>query len=149
MPADPVHDYFALLGAPRHFDVSQPALELAFKEAQKLLHPDKVSMRQEVRASRDCVTGGGTNSDSDILPPAQEERQHSADQASRLNTAYAVLRSPLSRARYLVRSKGGMAGGARRWRLFYVRADDWRLVIAAVPSRRDIQPERGGGHEQR
>ena len=64
MPADPGHDYFALLGAPRHFDVSQPALELAFKEAQKLLHPDKVSMRQEVRAARDCGTGGGTNSDS-------------------------------------------------------------------------------------
>ena len=50
MPADQGHDYFALLGAPRHFDVSQPALELAFKEAQKLLHPDKVSMRSEVRA---------------------------------------------------------------------------------------------------
>jgi hypothetical protein len=52
MPAHQGHDYFALLGAPRHFDVSPPALELAFKETQKLLHPDKVSTRSEVRTAR-------------------------------------------------------------------------------------------------
>lgn len=34
----------------------------------------------------------------------QEERRHSAEQAARLNTAYAILKTPLSRARYLVRA---------------------------------------------
>jgi hypothetical protein len=50
LPPDPSHDLFALLGAPRHFDVSPPALELAFKAAQKQLHPDKFSARPEARA---------------------------------------------------------------------------------------------------
>ncbi len=49
LPADERHDYFALLGAPRRFDVAVPTLELAFKEAQKALHPDKFSTRPEAR----------------------------------------------------------------------------------------------------
>jgi len=38
------------------------------------------------------------------LRALQEERAHSAAQAARLNAAYAVLRKPLTRARYLVRT---------------------------------------------
>lgn len=105
MPPDPSHDYFALLGQarilrcdslvspeksyhpitvsqPRHFDVPEPSLELAFKQAARSLHPDKFASRPEA------------------------ERAASAAQASRLNAAYAALRSPLRRARYLLALRG-------------------------------------------
>ncbi len=52
LPADERHDYFALLGAPRRFDLAAASLELAFKETQKALHPDKFSTRPEARARR-------------------------------------------------------------------------------------------------
>jgi len=79
LPPSTAHDYFSLLGETRRFDLVPQALELAFKEAQKLLHPDKFTTRGE------------------------EERRHSAAQAARVNAAYATLRAPLPRARYLVR----------------------------------------------
>jgi molecular chaperone HscB len=82
LPPSPEHDFFALLGVPRHFDVAPSQLELAFKEAQKLLHPDKFTTRSEA------------------------EQRHSAAQAARVNSAYTTLRSPLARARYLLKLLG-------------------------------------------
>jgi len=43
-------DHFALLGAPRSFDLAPPALEAAYKAAAKALHPDKFSAAPEARA---------------------------------------------------------------------------------------------------
>ena len=51
LPADAGHDYFALLGCARAFDLSPPQLELAFKEAQRTLHPDKFCTRPEARGA--------------------------------------------------------------------------------------------------
>jgi hypothetical protein len=55
LPADEAHDFFALLSSPRRFDLTPSALEHAFKEAQKALHPDKFAARPEARA-RTSVT---------------------------------------------------------------------------------------------
>jgi DnaJ-domain-containing protein 1 len=62
------------------YDLDPAALEKRYKLLQWQLHPDK--------------SAGKT----------PEERQYSADQATLINQAYGVLRNPLSRANYMVRS---------------------------------------------
>jgi hypothetical protein len=61
------------------FDLDPAALEKRYKLLQWQLHPDKTVLR------------------------SPEEQQFSAEQATRVNQAYGVLRNPLSRANYLVR----------------------------------------------
>ena len=68
----------ACRGAPT-YDVQPSALEARYKRLQWNLHPDRVTTR----------------------PP--QEREYSATQASLVNRAYSVLKSPLARANYIVR----------------------------------------------
>ena len=67
---------------PPRFAVSNDELERAMKNLQKILHPDKFSTAPNVA------------------------REHSADQASLVNRAYATLRDPLRRAKYMLRAAG-------------------------------------------
>jgi Fe-S protein assembly co-chaperone HscB len=67
------------------FDLDPAALEKRYKLLQWQLHPDKTTLR------------------------SQEEQQFSAEQATRVNQAYGVLRRPLSRANYMVRFIGSQA----------------------------------------
>lgn len=60
------------------YDIDPAALERRYKLLQWQLHPDKTVQRTE------------------------EEKEFSAAQASLINQAYSVLRSPLARANYLV-----------------------------------------------
>jgi hypothetical protein len=60
------------------FDLEPAALEKRYKLLQWQLHPDKTVNR------------------------SPEEQQFSAEQATRVNQAYGVLRHPLSRANYMV-----------------------------------------------
>ncbi|KXZ55931.1 hypothetical protein GPECTOR_2g1482 [Gonium pectorale] len=62
----------------RSFDIDPALLERRYKALQWRLHPDKMGHK----------------------PP--EERQFSAHHASLVNLAYSILKSPLSRANYLV-----------------------------------------------
>lgn len=74
---------FRVLGVdPPRFAVSNDELERAMKNLQKTLHPDKFSTAPNVA------------------------REHSADQASLVNRAYATLRDPLRRAKYMLRAFG-------------------------------------------
>ena len=74
---------FRVLGVdPPRFAVSNDELERAMKNLQKTLHPDKFSTAPVVA------------------------REHSADQASLVNRAYATLRDPLRRAKYMLRAAG-------------------------------------------
>jgi DnaJ-domain-containing protein 1 len=78
---------------PPTFDVDLTELERRYKALLWALHPDRAAGR----------------------PP--EERGYGAAGAARLNTAYGVLRRPLSRANYLVRFCNG-----RAWQLGVVCA---------------------------
>ena len=81
---------FRVLGVdPPRFALSDDELERAMKNLQKTLHPDKFS----------------------TAPKAA--REHSADQASLVNRAYATLRDPLRRAKYIF---GRLARAWRRSR---------------------------------
>jgi molecular chaperone HscB len=77
-PPCPHADHFSILGVPRTFDLEPGVLETALKRLQAAAHPDRYA-----RASA-------------------AERAHSAEVSARANAAYAVLKSPLLRARYLV-----------------------------------------------
>jgi curved DNA-binding protein CbpA len=71
------------------FDLDPAAMEKRYRLLQWQLHPDK--------------SAGKT----------PQEQQYSADQATRVNQAYGVLRQPLARANYMVSRE---EGGARSFR---------------------------------
>ena len=77
---------FRVLGMAPRFEVDPDALEASMKRLQKVLHPDKFGARS---------------------PRAQA---HSAEQASLVNRAYAVLRDPLRRAKYMLAAFGECVG---------------------------------------
>ena len=77
---------FRVLGMAPRFEVDPDALEASMKRLQKVLHPDKFGARS---------------------PRAQA---HSAEQASLVNRAYAVLRDPLRRAKYMLAAFGERVG---------------------------------------
>jgi molecular chaperone HscB len=78
-PVDSSLTYFELLGLPKQtFDIDTAKLERRYKRLQWSLHPDK---------------SVGKNA---------SEKEFSAEQATLVNRAYGVLKSPLSRANYMV-----------------------------------------------
>ena len=81
-------DHFALFGLPRAFELDGVALEAEYKSLQRLLHPDKFTLR-----------------------PA-EEQAASTELAARVNAAYSTLRDPVRRGLYLLQLRGLWAGRA-------------------------------------
>ncbi|MEW6562107.1 MAG: Fe-S protein assembly co-chaperone HscB [Pseudomonadota bacterium] len=75
-------DYFTLFGLPGRFELDKPVLEQQYRSLQAQVHPDKFAH----------------------LP--ESERRLSMQWATRVNEAYQTLRSPLNRARYLLRLHG-------------------------------------------
>ncbi|MDR1660848.1 MAG: Fe-S protein assembly co-chaperone HscB [Azoarcus sp.] len=75
-------DYFALFGLPRRFGIDEADLDRAWRALQTEVHPDRHAR----------------------LPG--DERHHAMRGALRVNEAYATLKKPLPRARYLL----GLAG---------------------------------------
>lgn len=81
-PANASLNFFELLDLPETFDLKEAELEQCYKRLQWKLHPDKTVLRTE------------------------PEKVFSAEQASLINSAYATLRKPLSRANYMLTRKG-------------------------------------------
>lgn len=75
-------DYFAVLGQPRRYDLDRDALEGAYLERAKQLHPDRFAG----------------------APAGQRRRAMEASAA--LNEGYRVLRDPVRRAEYLCKLGG-------------------------------------------
>ena len=75
-------DHFALFGLPRRFEIDERALESRYHELQSAAHPDRHAHR------------------------AEQERRLSMQWATRINEGYRLLRSSLSRARYLLELEG-------------------------------------------
>ncbi len=81
-------DYFSLLGLPLQFDVDNAQLEQAYFAAQRTWHPDRFAGR------------------------GAEEKARAMMQATRINDAYHLLKSPLKRARYMLQLRGVEQGAA-------------------------------------
>jgi molecular chaperone HscB len=75
-------NHFQIFGVPAQFDVDLPALETRYRELQREVHPDRFA-----RAS-------------------QAEQRVSMQLATRVNEAYQTLKSPLTRAGYLLQLQG-------------------------------------------
>ncbi len=80
--ADLSSDFFALFGLPRSFDIDLDALAECYREAQRVVHPDKFANASEA------------------------ERRLSVQMAARVNEGYRILKAPLTRARYLLELLG-------------------------------------------
>lgn len=80
--ADLSSDFFALFDLPRSFEIDLNALAECYREAQRVVHPDKFANASEA------------------------ERRLSVQMAARVNEGYRVLKDPLARARYLLELLG-------------------------------------------
>lgn len=87
-PVDRRIDHFARLALAPRFDLDAAELERAYVDLQRRLHPDRFATRPE------------------------RERRLSAEQSVAINEAYAVLKAPLARARYLLGLRGRDVAGA-------------------------------------
>lgn len=76
------NNYYTLLSLPPQFDVDQAALEKAYFALQREYHPDRAAGKGEA------------------------ERQQHIQMSMQINDAYQTLKSPLTRARYLLQREG-------------------------------------------
>ncbi len=75
-------NHFELFELPPAFEVEQETLALRYRELQRAFHPDRFANASE------------------------QEKRLSVQQAAQINEAFQVLKSPLSRARYLLEING-------------------------------------------
>ena len=75
-------NHFELFDLPASFEVEQETLALRYRELQKAVHPDRFANASE------------------------QEKRISVQLAAQINEAFQVLKSPLSRARYLLELNG-------------------------------------------
>lgn len=75
-------NHFELFGLPLSFEVDQEMLALRYRELQRAVHPDRFANASE------------------------QEKRLSVQQAAQINEAFQVLKSSLSRARYLLELNG-------------------------------------------
>uniref|UniRef100_H2ZBV2 J domain-containing protein n=1 Tax=Ciona savignyi TaxID=51511 RepID=H2ZBV2_CIOSA len=82
LPVEKSENYFTLFDLQTDFIISLPDLQQKFKELQKLLHPDKFSLKSAT------------------------EQEVSQSVSSKLNKAYFCLAKPLSRGLYMLKLQG-------------------------------------------
>lgn len=101
-------DHFALFGLPRRFEIDERALESRYHELQSAAHPDRHAHR------------------------AEQERRLSMQWATRINEGYRLLRSSLSRARYLLELEGIDVGAENNTAMpadFLMQQMEWREAL--------------------
>lgn len=109
-------DHFALFALPSRFAIDEAALEHAYREVQARVHPDRHA--------------GGSAA----------ERRVAMQWAARANEAYAVLRSPLERARYLCEQAGAAIDAESNTAMpadFLMQQMQWREALEEARGDRD------------
>ncbi|MCA9674346.1 MAG: Fe-S protein assembly co-chaperone HscB [Kofleriaceae bacterium] len=82
--------YFELLGLPERFDLARPAIEAAYLDRTREVHPDR------------------------FATAAASERVAALQRSMQLNDAYQTLRQPVRRAEYLLNRHGVFIGDNER-----------------------------------
>ncbi len=82
MNTDFSKDHFALFGLPASFDVDLAALDHAYRDLQREVHPDRHAQASDA------------------------EQRVAAQWSTRLNEAYRTLKSPINRGRYILQLNG-------------------------------------------
>ncbi len=110
-------DHFALFGVPRRFVIDDRGLESRYHELQSATHPDRYASRPE------------------------HERRLSMQWATRINEAYRLLRTPLTRARYLLELEGIDVGAENNTAMpadFLMQQMEWREALDEAREARDL-----------
>jgi molecular chaperone HscB len=110
-------DPFALLGAPRHFDLDLGALEKTHRELSRALHPDKFAQA------------------------GASERRSALERAADVNEAWRIVRDPIRRAEALFRLAGAIVGEATEPKAspaFLMEVMDDREALAEARAKRDL-----------
>lgn len=81
-------DYFSLLGLPTHYEIERAALDKAYFDRQRALHPDR-------------------------QPTEGSNKLQAAQDAALLNDAYQTLKHPRRRAEYLLSRQGIFVNSAQ------------------------------------
>lgn len=116
MTPDFNQDHFSLFGLPRQFALDAARLDLAYRQVQAEVHPDRFA--------------GGSDA----------EKRVSMQWATRANEAYQTLKKPVARARYLLALAGvdtqeetNMAMPAD----FLMQQMEWREAVAEARAGKD------------
>ncbi|GLI59059.1 hypothetical protein VaNZ11_000889 [Volvox africanus] len=110
-PPDETLNYFELFSLPEtSFDINPRLLERRYKQLHWNVHPDKMGQKPT------------------------EEREFSAQQASIINLGYSILKSPLSRANYLLALRGISAGDS-----FEGTLEDPELLVEVMEAREEVE----------
>ena len=117
MSIDLQQDFFTLFGLPRRFAMDTGALETTYHELHSQVHPDRHAHL------------------------ADAERRRAMQWATRVNEAYVTLKTPLSRARYLLELNGIDAGLETNTAMapeFLMEQMEWREAVEEAGSGADI-----------
>jgi molecular chaperone HscB len=109
-------DHFELFGLPRLFEMDERSLESRYHELQSSAHPDRYASRPE------------------------HERRLSMQWSTRINEAYRLLRTPLTRARYLLELEGIDVGAENNTAMpadFLMQQMEWREALDEAREARD------------
>lgn len=110
-------DPFALLGAPRRFDLDLAALEKTHRELSRTLHPDRFAQASAT------------------------ERREALEKAASVNEAWRILRDPIRRAEALFRLAGVETGETKEPKPaadFLMDMLEQREELAAARGARDL-----------
>lgn len=104
-------NHFALFGLPARFELDGAGLDVAFRQLQAQVHPDRFAHLSEA------------------------DKRASLQWSTRVNEAYQVLKSPLMRAAYLLQQQGVDALAPENTQLpavFLMQQIEWREAIAGA-----------------
>ncbi|MBX3259153.1 MAG: Fe-S protein assembly co-chaperone HscB [Labilithrix sp.] len=110
-------DPFAMLGAPRRFDLDLSALEKTHRELSRALHPDKFAQA------------------------GASERRAALEKAASVNEAWRVLRDPIRRAEALFQAEGLAVGETNEPKAspaFLMEVMEEREALADARAARDL-----------
>jgi molecular chaperone HscB len=109
-------DHFSLFSLPRAFRIDAALLDLRYREAQALVHPDKFAQAGDA------------------------DKRLSLQWATRVNEAYQTLKKPLPRARYLLHLAGQDVGAENNTAMpvdFLMEQMEWREAVAEARAARE------------
>ncbi len=108
MNPDFTKTHFALFGLPTTFTLDMPALDVAFRDVQREVHPDRFANASDA------------------------EKRLAAQWATQANEAYRTLKSPLNRGRYFLKIHGIDTEEERNTAMpieFLMQQMEWREAV--------------------
>lgn len=110
-------DFFTLFDLPRRYHLEAGELDVRYRDLQAQVHPDR------------------------FVAASDAERRLSMQWATQANEAYATLKKPLSRAKYLLHLAGQDLGAENNTAMpvdFLLEQMEWREEVADARSAKDL-----------